>query len=138
MYNARSFCVYVSKPLLIHFIVLNRCIDWKLKVLHKWSVMLTYCTWRRFIIFTPSKPSDACNISPPFFCACVRVCCALSPTPRPYTEKLLKSKFEYSLYLKMWLLLFLISNNLQGKLLSFFYNFYWTYYARRKRNMCTT
>ena len=126
MYNALSFCVYVSKPLLIHFTVLNRCIDWTLKVLHKWSALLTYCTWRRLIIFPPSKPSDSCNITPPpLFLAHASGFVALSPTPRPYTEKLLKSKFEYSLYLKMWLLLFLISNNLQGKLLSFFYNIYW-------------
>lgn len=80
-----SFCVYVSKPLLIHFTVLNRCIDWKLKVLHKWSAMLTYCTWRRFIIFSPSKPSDSCNIPPPFFSACVRVCCFITDTTTIYT-----------------------------------------------------
>lgn len=40
--------------------------------------MLTYCTWRRFIIFPPSKFSDSCNITPlpiKVFSACVRVCC---------------------------------------------------------------
>ena len=50
---------------------------------------------------SPFKTLRFLQHTPPLFLAHASGFVALSTTPRPYTEQLLKSKFEYSLYLKM-------------------------------------